>query len=170
MIKCKKCFEPIPSARSEMGYNVCIKCSDEEPYYANVVWPHKTGAWVQPIKDKRTIEHKRRLDRRAVRTTKKPSKIMMYEVDFTEKKTEPKKVVSNNSGSKSHKPPTIIPSEVFISMYENEGYVKTVEYISKLQSEGSISLMRRSVLMNEITFLQTLNRKERKFLKKNRKK
>ena len=28
---------------------VCVRCSTVEPYAANIVYPHKTGAYVQPV-------------------------------------------------------------------------------------------------------------------------
>ena len=65
---CSKCNTKIPDERIHLGYRECVECSSVEPYSAHVVYPHKTGAYVQPV----TQEQKQnldRLDRRAVKTS-----------------------------------------------------------------------------------------------------
>ena len=61
---CSKCNTKIPDERVHLGYRECVECSSVEPYSAHVVYPHKTGAIVQPVQEdtKRNIQ---RLDRRS---------------------------------------------------------------------------------------------------------
>ena len=63
---CVKCDSVMPDERVHLGYRECVKCSSVEPYSAHVVYPHKTGAYVQPVSSsvKKDLQ---RLDRRAVK-------------------------------------------------------------------------------------------------------
>ena len=65
MIQCKKCDVNIPKARSEMGYDVCVNCSTEQKKVGHVIYPHKTGAYIQ-VMDRETRDNLDRLDRRGV--------------------------------------------------------------------------------------------------------
>ena len=47
--KCIKCDATMPDERVHLGYRECVSCSEVEPYSAHVVYPHKTGAFVQPV-------------------------------------------------------------------------------------------------------------------------
>ena len=47
--KCTKCNSTMPDERVHLGYRECVECSSVEPYSAHVVYPHKTGAFVQPV-------------------------------------------------------------------------------------------------------------------------
>ena len=57
--KCIKCDTTMPDERVHLGYRECVECSSVEPYSAHVVYPHKTGAFVQPV----SSETKKSLDR-----------------------------------------------------------------------------------------------------------
>ena len=61
---CKKCSTKVDSSRVHLGFDTCINCSDTQKYSAHIVYPHKTGAIVQPVQEdtKRNIQ---RLDRRS---------------------------------------------------------------------------------------------------------
>ena len=61
---CRSCSSELDSSRVQLGLYTCIKCSDTEKYSAHIVYPHKTGAIVQPVQEdtKRNIQ---RLDRRS---------------------------------------------------------------------------------------------------------
>ena len=63
LIQCKKCDVNIPEARSEMGYDVCVGCSTEQKKVGHVIYPHKTGAFIQ-VMDRETRDNLDRLDRR----------------------------------------------------------------------------------------------------------
>ena len=64
--KCIKCDTTMPDERVHLGYRECVECSSVEPYSAHVVYPHKTGAFVQPVSSE-TKKNLDRLDRRAVK-------------------------------------------------------------------------------------------------------
>ena len=63
-IVCRKCSSELDSKRVQLGLFTCLECSDTQKYSAHVVYPHKTGAIVQPVQEdtKRNIQ---RLDRRS---------------------------------------------------------------------------------------------------------
>ena len=58
------------NTRIHLGYKECTRCSKVEPYSAHIVYPHKTGGYVQPV-DKDTKKHLQTLDRRAVKVGRK---------------------------------------------------------------------------------------------------
>jgi hypothetical protein len=51
MVSCKKCTEPMPPKRLELGYTVCVECSTEKRFGAVPVTNHKTGNTIEVIKD-----------------------------------------------------------------------------------------------------------------------
>ena len=48
---CTKCDNKVDDYRYHLGYTECTDCSDTEKYSAHVVYPHKTGAYVQPVSE-----------------------------------------------------------------------------------------------------------------------
>ena len=49
MTKCNNCGGTVPSKRAELGYKICVSCSDVERYgFVNII-NHKTGNTVQPM-------------------------------------------------------------------------------------------------------------------------
>ena len=68
---CTKCDVEIPSARIQLGYKECLNCSSVTAYKAHVVYPHKTGAVVEPIATEEQADHLKRLDRRSSKKGKK---------------------------------------------------------------------------------------------------
>ena len=63
-IVCRSCSSELDSSRVQLGLFTCIKCSDTEKYSAHIVYPHKTGAIVQPVQED-TKRNLQRLDRRS---------------------------------------------------------------------------------------------------------
>ena len=61
---CRSCSTELDSSRVQLGLFTCIKCSDTEKYSAHIVYPHKTGAIVQPVQED-TKRNLQRLDRRS---------------------------------------------------------------------------------------------------------
>ena len=74
---CVKCDATMPDERVHLGYRDCVSCSEVEPYSAHVVYPHKTGAFVQPVSSsvKKDLQ---RLDRRAVKVGGKINACLLY--------------------------------------------------------------------------------------------
>jgi len=68
---CIKCDSPIVAERVHLGYDHCTDCSETTAYKAHVVYPHKTGAVVQPIKTTEQADQLSRLDRRSAKKNKK---------------------------------------------------------------------------------------------------
>ena len=80
----------MPDERVHLGYQECVKCSSVEPYSAHVVYPHKTGAFVQPVSSE-TKKNLDRLDRRAVKVGGKMSApTNLKEWKMPEPKPQPK--------------------------------------------------------------------------------
>ena len=70
MINCQTCGKFLTKARAKENMKTCIRCSSVQPYSAHIVYPHKTGAFVQPVTQEQK-KHIQRLDRRAVKTGSK---------------------------------------------------------------------------------------------------
>ena len=51
-MKCKKCDETIPQGRVDLGYKVCVKCSEVEKYGCVDVVNHKTGNTIEVLSRK----------------------------------------------------------------------------------------------------------------------
>ena len=68
-MNCTECDKKIDDYRYHLGYKVCVKCSDTEKYAAHVVYPHKTGAFVQPV-SKTASKNLKKIDRRSTGTTR----------------------------------------------------------------------------------------------------
>lgn len=49
MKNCKKCQNPIPEKRSNLGFTVCVNCSDVDSYGCVNIINHKTGNTVQAL-------------------------------------------------------------------------------------------------------------------------
>ena len=60
---CSKCSSSIPTERLSMGYTICTNCSTEEKKVGHIIYPHKTGAYIQ-VMDKDTHKELNKLDRR----------------------------------------------------------------------------------------------------------
>ena len=89
---CVKCDATMPDERVHLGYRECVKCSSVEPYSAHVVYPHKTGAFVQPVSSsvKKDLD---RLDRRAVKVGGKmsaPTNLKEWTMPEPKPKVEPR--------------------------------------------------------------------------------
>ena len=156
---CVKCDTKINDERFHLGYRECVKCSSVEPYSAHVVYPHKTGAFVQPVSSE-TKKSLDRLDRRAVKVGGKmsSSKAREWKDVVLQPKPQPKpqqKVFYNHQTF----------SDCFHSCkdtYIKYGYSKTVNHVKKLYKENKINLMTRTELINFLTSIHVMNRKERK--------
>jgi|TARA_R110001583_G_scaffold10848_1_gene49776 hypothetical protein len=156
---CSKCDTHIPDERVHLGYRECVECSSVEPYSAHVVYPHKTGAYVQPISSsvKRDLE---RLDRRAVKVGGKmfAPKVKEFKMPEPKPQTQPIKreqVYVNHQNF----------SQCFVGCkdtYIKYGYNITKNYVKKLFKRNKISLITKSELVDYITTIHSLDRKTRK--------
>lgn len=51
-MNCKKCNETIPQGRADLGYSVCVECSEVEKYGCVDVVQHKTGNTIEVLSRK----------------------------------------------------------------------------------------------------------------------
>ena len=157
---CVKCDSVMPDERVHLGYRECVKCSSVEPYSAHVVYPHKTGAYVQPVSSsvKKDLQ---RLDRRAVKvggkiTAPKAREWKMPEPKKQKVSPQPKhKVFTNQANFDDSFKQTI-------DTYKQKGYMVTVNYLKQLYRKRKITLMTKTQLVNTLTSIHMLDRKTRK--------
>ena len=145
-MECKLCSNTIPTARTEMGYTICIDCSTEEKKVGHIIYPHKTGAYIQVV-DKETHENLNRLDRRGYksRTAKHYKEFKVEEIE------EPKPIRKfNDTSSIVHTPYDEALNKV-MSYYDEWGYEPTLKYLRKLNSSGDIPLRVRVKIQDIVT-------------------
>ena len=150
----------MPDERVHLGYRECVECSSIEPYSAHVVYPHKTGAFVQPV-SKETKKNLQRLDRRAVKVGGKINAPQAREWKMPEPKKQkvspqPKQKVFTNQ---------VTFNDSFkqcIDTYKQKGYVVTVNYLKQLYKKNKITLTTKTQLVNVLTSIHMLDRKTRK--------
>ena len=149
MIQCKKCDVNIPKARSEMGYDVCVGCSTEQKKVGHVIYPHKTGAFIQ-VMDRETRDNLDRLDRRGI--TSKTSRHYKTIVKKSKDLDKTAKVVRNRPSSLDNI--KLIPNDKLLKMimdyYEDRGYHPTIEYLKELNRNGDIALKQRAEIQDLI--------------------
>ena len=170
---CKKCSTELDSSRVHLGYDTCIKCSDTEKYSAHVVYPHKTGAIVQPVQEdtKRNIQ---RLDRRSSNGGRVAKGIFednswdrwleSYYANIYSKQPA-KKISRKKNQNFSHMESKILYHEI-VKVFINEGYHQAVDKVNKLYSQDKISLIQKAKMIDNLAELGMLNRKEKKLFKK----
>ena len=148
MIQCKKCDVNIPKARSEMGYDVCVGCSTEQKKVGHVIYPHKTGAFIQ-VMDRETRDNLDRLDRRGItsKTSRHYKTIVKKKSKDSDKTAE---VVRNRISSLDNI--KLIPNDKLLKMimdyYEDRGYHPTIEYLKELNRNGDIALKQRAEIQD----------------------
>ena len=168
MDKCSLCEKDLPNERIHLGYTECLDCSGEDKYSSHTVYPHKTGGFIQPMSSEQA-ENLKRLDRRSVGAERKA-----------------KGIVSDNSWDrwlkeyltpKEDKPkftpkPTPLPIYIpireamreVIDKYNNRGYEAAYSLTQSLYSHDKISLADKSKITNELTELESMSVKQRKFI------
>ena len=162
MNNCIQCQVKLPDERIHLGYKECVECSSVEPYSAHIVYPHKTGAFVQPVSQE-TKKNLDRLDRRAVKVGGKMSAPNIKE--WTMPKPKPKVEKKQIEVKYNHKK----FSDVFIickDIYKQSGYEKTINYLSDMFKKNKINLLTRQNCVNFLTTIHMLNRKQRKMILK----
>ena len=156
---CRKCDTKIGDERFHLGYKECVECSSVEPYSAHVVYPHKTGAFVQPVSSS-VKKNLQRLDRRAVKVGGKINAPQAREWKMPEPKpkVEPKpqqKVYYNHTDFNDS-------FKQCIDTYKQKGYVVTLNYLKQLFNKNRITMTTKNQLVNTLTSIHMLNRKDRK--------
>jgi len=160
---CIKCDNQMPDERVHLGYRECVECSSVQPYQAHVVYPHKTGAFVQPVTQEQK-ENLNRLDRRAVKTSNRlgTSRLSGYDTLVrTDTKPEhrdlpprPAPKYNHTSFNDSFKPT--------INTYKRKGYIVTINYLKQLFKKNRINMITKNNLVNTLTTIHMMDRKTRK--------
>ena len=159
---CSKCNTKIPDERVHLGYRECVECSSVEPYSAHVVYPHKTGAFVQPVSSE-TKKSLDRLDRRAVKVGGKMSApTNVKEWSMPELKPQPKPKPVRRQKLYTNQVNFNDSYEQTINTYKKKGYVVTINYLKQLFNKNKITMSTRNQLVNVLTSIHMLNRKDRK--------
>ena len=176
-IVCRECSIELDSKRVQLGLYTCIDCSDTQKYSAHVVYPHKTGAIVQPVQEdtKRNIQ---KLDRRSANGGRTAKGIFAdnswdrwlesyYDNIYNPKPA--KKSLKKIFQKFSHMNNETLYQKV-VKEYIELGYHRAVEKVNKLYSEDKISLVQKGKMMDNLSKLQMMTSKEKKFFKKINKK
>ena len=149
----------MPDERIHLGYRECVECSSVEPYSAHVVYPHKTGAFVQPVSSsvKKDLD---RLDRRAVKVGGKINAPQAREWKMPEPKPQPQpkpqqKVYYNQVNFNDS-------YEQTINTYKKKGYAVTINYLKQLFKRNRITMTTKNQLVNVLTTIHMMDRKTRK--------
>ncbi len=152
--------------RLHLGYSECVECSSVKKYVSHTIYPHKTGAWVQPVSEEQS-ENLNRLDRRGVGGVKTAKHYKTIIKEKSEDLDKTAKVVRNRTSSLDNIVHT--PYEQALNMvndyYEEWGYQPTIKYLRKLNSSGDIPLMTR-VKIQDIITERYLNPSPRALLRK----
>ena len=170
---CSSCSAGLDSSRVQLGLFTCIKCSDTEKYSAHIVYPHKTGAIVQPVQED-TKRNLQRLDRRSSNGGRTAKGIYadnswdrwlenyyanIYSKEPT-KKISLKKIVNFSHMNDRQLHETILKN--FIEL----GYDQSVQKVNELYSQDKISLIQKTKAVSKLSEFGMLNRKDKKLLTK----
>jgi hypothetical protein len=132
MTKCNNCGGTVPYKRAELGYKICVSCSNVERYgFVNII-NHKTGNTVQPLPKSQADAINKIGDRKRFGTVLKGgSKSTTY---------NPKKVEGKVSTA-------VIGSEVLFDqvgrealyLLEKKSYDEAISYVEKEMKNFNIS-------------------------------
>ena len=151
MLNCSKCSSNLPKARHELGYTICVKCSVEEKKVGHVIYPHKTGAFVQVV-SKSTQENLNKLDRRGYRTSGAFRNYKDIIVDVKNKDLD--KGAKSSGYRSSHINNNFIKFNKALQMvksyYHEWGYERALDYLRELNSGGKIPLTDRCKLQDVV--------------------
>ena len=144
MANCSRCDVKVPKARIDMGYTICIKGSKKEKKIGHVIYPHKTGGYVQVV-DSETYQDLNRIDRRGYKG-KGPRQYKTFEVD------KPKEVRKSSNGSVCRIKHLSYDEALtnVMNYYEDWGYDRTIKYLRELSSSGKIPLRFRVRLQDKV--------------------
>tara|TARA_R110000782_G_scaffold137086_2_gene229576 strand:+ start:175 stop:693 length:519 start_codon:yes stop_codon:yes gene_type:complete len=171
MDKCSVCEIELPNERIHLGYKECLDCSNTEKYASHTVYPHKTGGYIQPMSVEQANNMKR-LDRRSAGGSSRKAKGIVSDNSWD-------RWLEEYLNPKEDKPkftpkPTPLPIYIpireamqnVIDKYESRGYEAAYELTQSLYTGDKISLMDKSKITNELTELESMSVKQRKFLKR----
>jgi len=166
---CLKCDTDLSKERIHLGYTECLECSDTKKYSSHTIYPHKTGGYIQPVSTEQA-DNMKRLDRRSVGGERKAKGI------YSDKSWD--RWLKEYLTPKEDKPkftpkPTPLPIYIpireamqdVVDKYESRGYEAACELTQSLYTNDKISLVSKSKIINELTSLQMMSVKQRRFLR-----
>jgi len=171
MDKCSVCECDLPNERIHLGYSECLECSDTEKYSSHTVYPHKTGGYIQPMSVEQS-DNLKRLDRRSSGGSSRKAKGIVSDnswdrwlAEYLKPKEDKPKFTPKPTPLPIYIPIREVMQEV-IDKYESRGYEAAYELTQSLYTGDKISLMDKSKITNELTELESMSVKQRKFLKR----
>ena len=171
MDKCSVCEIDLPNERIHLGYTECLDCSEVDKYSSHTVYPHKTGGYIQPMSVEQS-DNLKRLDRRSSGGSARKAKGIVSDNSWDRWLAEYLKPKEDKP--KFTPKPTPLPIYIpireamqnVIDKYESRGYEAAYELTQSLYTGDKISLMDKSKITNELTELESMSVKQRKFLKR----
>jgi len=170
-IVCVSCDNSISEDRYKLGYTECLDCSSTEKYASHTVYPHKTGGYIQPMSADQANNMKR-LDRRAAGGSTRKAKGIVSDKSwdrwldeyYNKQEDKPKRTLK----------PTPLPIYIpireaikdVIDKYESRGYEAAYELTQSLYTSDKISLTDKSKITSELTSLEMMTTKQRKFIRR----
>ena len=169
MDKCSVCEKDLANERIHLGYTECLDCSKVDKYSSHTVYPHKTGGFIQPMSSEQA-DNMKRLDRRSASGSARKAKGIVSDNSWDrwlEEYLKPKE-----DKPKFTPKPTPLPIYIpireamqeVIGMYKSRGYEAAYELTQSMYSHDKISLMDKSKITNELTELESMTVKQRKFI------
>ena len=146
VLNCSKCSASIPTERLSMGYTICTNCSTEEKKVCHIIYPHKTGAYIQ-VMDKDTHKELNKLDRRGY---KGKGSYKHYKELTISSSSDTKPYTDNSAKHIKHLSYNDALKQV-LDYYDEWGYKPTLKYIRQMNSSGTIPLMTRVKIQDVIT-------------------
>ena len=167
---CSKCESSLDSRRVKLGLKECIECSDTQRYSSHVVYPHKTGGYIQPVSQEQS-NHLKKLDRRSTGGGRVAKGIFadnswdrwleQYQNNIYNKR--PKIKLSKKFRKKfSHMNNTTL-YQLVVKEFIEYGYHQAVDKVNDLYSKDKISLPQKGKMVSNLSSLQMMTSKEKKF-------
>ena len=171
MDKCSVCEKNLPNERIHLGYTECLDCSEVDKYSSHTVYPHKTGGYIQPMSVEQS-DNLKRLDRRSSGGSSRKAKGIVSDNSwdrwldeyYNKQEDKPKRTLK----------PTPLPIYIpireaikdVIDKYESRGYQAAYELTQSLYTSDKISLTDKSKITSELTSLEMMTTKQRKFIRR----
>ena len=169
MNECKKCNVRMDDQRIHLGYTECPSCSETEKYSAHVVYPHKTGAFVQPV-TKTASNNLKRMDRRSVGGGRVAKGVYVDNswdryLEELQNPTPPKKKFIPKPVRTNYRSYNIM-SKPLMKYYSRFGYEPALKQLKKIYKNDKITLQTYQRIQNDINTLQQLPARLRRRVQK----
>ena len=170
MDKCSVCEIELPNERIHLGYTECLDCSEVDKYSSHTIYPHKTGGFIQPVSAEQA-DNMKRLDRRSVGGERKAKGIYSdkswdrWLEEYLKPKEDKPKFTPKPTPLPIYIPIREAMREV-LDKYNDRGYQAAYSLTQSLYTSDKISLSDKSKITNELTELESMTVKQRKFLKR----